>query len=153
MQVIFNKPWSCAVCAAKNGDTISVSLPEHRGTVHFETEIVLRVGPGDSIADVTLGLDLTLRDLQKRLKQNSHPWEIGKVFPGAAVIGPWCNLAEQDYLEKEFTLSIDGKLRQKGLGRDMGLKPIDTIKYIAEKFLVCEGDLIFTGTPAGGSIL
>lgn len=87
------------------------------------------------------------------LKKNGWPWEIGKVFPGSAVIGPWLGLASHSYLEKEFTLHIDGTRRQRGLGTDMGLKPVDTIKYIQEHFEVCEGDLIFTGTPEGPPLL
>lgn len=149
VQVLFNKPFSACVCATSSGDTVNVSLPTGRGVVHFETEIVLQVGPANTISDVTLGLDLTLRDVQKGLKQNGHPWEIGKVFPGSAVIGPWHSLAGKNYLDQEFTLHIDSELRQKGVGRDMRLKPIDTIKFIQQFYEVCEGDLIFTGTPAG----
>ncbi|KAK9794925.1 hypothetical protein WJX73_009974 [Symbiochloris irregularis] len=147
--VIFNKPWSCAVACAASGDTVNVTLPENRGVVHFETEIVVKVGPNNTIADATLGLDMTLRELQSQLKKNSHPWEIGKIFPGAAVIGPWCGLDLQQYMDREFSLQLDGQLRQKGTGSQMRMKPNDMIAYISEYFEVVEGDLIFTGTPAG----
>ena len=40
-----------------------------------------------SIEAVSIGLDLTLRELQGKLKKAGHPWEVSKVFPGSAIIG------------------------------------------------------------------
>lgn len=45
------------------------------------------------------------------LKQNGHPWEIGKSFPGSAVVGPWVEIEKfPAYLDEEFTLAIDGQV-------------------------------------------
>ena len=78
LQVIFNKPASVAVAVERQGGTTSVKLPRGKGVVHFETEITLRVGDDGRFTQATLGLDLTLRDVQKQLKANGHPWEIGE---------------------------------------------------------------------------
>ena len=66
---------------------------------------VLLVGPDQKVQAATLGLDLTLRDVQKRLKANGHPWEVGKVFPGSAIVGPWMALDQHpDYLSRHGSL-------------------------------------------------
>ena len=77
--VLFIKPPSSAVlCSAPEG-ACRVSLPKDRGSVHYECEVILRLGPDTGIADVSLGLDLTLREVQAQLKKGGHPWEISKV--------------------------------------------------------------------------
>jgi 2-keto-4-pentenoate hydratase/2-oxohepta-3-ene-1,7-dioic acid hydratase in catechol pathway len=148
--VLFLKPPSVLVSAKQMGETLAVSLPRNRGAVHHECEIVVRINAQGTIDAVTLGLDMTLRNVQEQLKKNGHPWEIGKVFAGSAILGPWISLAEfPDYLERDFSFSLDGKLRQQGRGNQMRLLPKDCVSYAREFFPLCEGDVIFTGTPAG----
>ena len=36
---------------------------------------------------VTVGIDFTARDLQKKLKEQGLPWELSKSFDGAAALG------------------------------------------------------------------
>ncbi|KAK9823781.1 hypothetical protein WJX72_005448 [[Myrmecia] bisecta] len=147
--VIFNKPGSVAVVVPSQGDTIAVALPADRGVVHHEIEIVLRLR-GGAIEAVTLGLDLTLRDVQTKLKKNGHAWEIGKVFPGSAVVGPWIAATDfPDYLQQEFRLEVDGTEKQRGRGRDMMMQPEESLRYIQQHFPLVDNDLVFTGTPAG----
>src|SRR5581483_4554413 len=81
--VVFMKPPSCAVAA---GDAIK--LPRGRGEVHHEAELVVMLSGGGAdiavddavrnVSHVTLGLDLTLRDLQSALKKKGAPWELAK---------------------------------------------------------------------------
>ena len=80
MPVIFLKPPSCAVYAKKEegkegGLPVAVvKVPRGRGSCHYETELVLRVGPdGKGFDAVTIGLDLTLRDVQNECKKTGHP--------------------------------------------------------------------------------
>lgn len=86
MPVIFLKPASCAVFAKKKqagegeGERENslplavVRVPRDRGSCHYETELVLRVGAdGRSFDAVTIGLDLTLRDVQNECKKTGHP--------------------------------------------------------------------------------
>jgi 2-keto-4-pentenoate hydratase/2-oxohepta-3-ene-1,7-dioic acid hydratase in catechol pathway len=101
--VIFIKPWS-TLRAAVQHEEIELIIPQHAGSLHFETEIVLRLDRGGYKLDlkeaekclgaVTVGLDMTLRDLQTQQKKAGHPWTTSKVFIDSAIIGPWVRLSE-----------------------------------------------------------
>ena len=150
MPVLFLKPPSASLQAESFDETLVVGLPQNHGSVHPELEIVVRLDAHLQIDAVTLGLDMTLRDVQSRLKKEGHPWELAKVFRGAALIGPWIPLQEfPRYLEEPFTLTVSGKLRQEGRGTQMRLSPTECIRYAATHFPLCPGDALFTGTPAG----
>jgi 2-keto-4-pentenoate hydratase/2-oxohepta-3-ene-1,7-dioic acid hydratase in catechol pathway len=145
--VLFLKPPSVLVQVATDSQVI---LPSGRGQIHPECEIVLRLTESGTIDAVTLGLDMTLRDVQASLKKNGHPWEISKVFPGSAIIGKWIPFNEfPGYLDEEFSLLVDGKVRQRGLGAEMRLSPSECIAHASEYFPLRGGDALFTGTPAG----
>ena len=81
MPIVFLKPASCAVFAKKQqggqeGELplAVVKVPRDRGSCHYETELVLRVGAdGRTFDAVTIGLDLTLRDVQNECKKTGHP--------------------------------------------------------------------------------
>ena len=77
--VLFLKPASAAVYAAEQHARVPVKLVKGKGDVHYEAEVVLRLNEALEVDAVTLGLDLTLRDLQATLKKDGHPWEIAKV--------------------------------------------------------------------------
>jgi 2-keto-4-pentenoate hydratase/2-oxohepta-3-ene-1,7-dioic acid hydratase in catechol pathway len=155
--VIFLKPPSTVIQADAPGTMIEVPLPRGRGSVHHELEIVLRLKCDQDrvrFDAVTLGLDMTLREVQAGLKKNGHPWEMGKVFAGSAILGPWIALDQfAEHLDKEFSLSIDGSVKQRGRGRDMRVSPGDCLASVAEWLPLESGDVLFTGTPAGvGSV-
>jgi 2-keto-4-pentenoate hydratase/2-oxohepta-3-ene-1,7-dioic acid hydratase in catechol pathway len=148
--VFFLKPPSSVKMVRKDQETTQVKLPKNRGTIHPECEIILKLGHDGSPEWVSLGLDMTLRDVQMDLKKKGHPWEISKVFEDSAVIGPWISLTEYpEFLDNEFTLTLDGVLLQKAKGREMRLSPLECLKYAKDFFPLCEGDILFTGTPAG----
>src|SRR5436305_882502 len=66
--IFFFKPPSCLVASQSQ----KILLPRDRGSVHHECEIVYRIRRKDDgffFDSVTLGLDLTLRDLQTELKE------------------------------------------------------------------------------------
>lgn len=77
--VLFLKPPSAAVYAVEQHAQVPVELVKGKGDVHYEAEVVLRLNEALEVDAVTLGLDLTLRDLQATLKKDGHPWEIAKV--------------------------------------------------------------------------
>ena len=148
--VVFLKPPSACVAVGAPGATQAITLPSHGGEVHYETEIVLEVGEGGGFSRATLGLDLTLRTLQAQLKKAGHPWEISKVFPGSAILGPMVPLDDfPEYMDTEFVFTLDGKVRQRGRGSEMTMKPADALEYVGQFFPICPGDLLFTGTPKG----
>ena len=157
--VIFIKPPSVLKQAFPN-ELLEVSLPGARGQVHHECEIVLKIKKGgfnmslheaeSAIGEVTLGLDMTLRDLQTKLKKSGSPWTVAKVFPDSAIIGPWIPIEQfKGYLETPFSFKVNGVTKQEGLVSEMTLSPKECVAYISSQFPLCEGDIIFTGTPKG----
>ena len=92
---------------------------------------------------------MTFRSLQSQLKSAGHPWTIGKVFPDAAIIGPWINADNLDFLNQEFTFTLDGAKKQQTTGTTMIYSPIELIVQASQHFPLCAGDILFTGTPSG----
>ncbi len=132
--------------------------PEFSKNIHFEGELVVRICKnGKHIQEkfakkyydqVTLGLDLTARDLQNELKSKGHPWEIAKGFDGSAVIGSFVPLAG-DLSDISFTIRKNNEIVQNGYCQDMLFSIDYLIHYISQFFMLQTGDLIYTGTPAG----
>lgn len=146
----FLKPPSTLLSVS--GSEGHVKLPHH-GEIHHELELVFQIEKGAQglkLKSYTLGLDLTLRDIQSRLKKEGLPWEKAKVFANAAIVGPWQPLTSLDeVMSMEFTLKVNGQLRQKGRGLEMRYTPEFILKDTENWWPVCDGDLLFTGTPEG----
>ncbi|SEQ58332.1 fumarylpyruvate hydrolase [Solimonas aquatica] len=152
--VVFMKPPSAIV-----GEGQPIVLPRTQGSVHHEAElVVLLTGGGRDIpeaeamscvAGLTLGLDLTLRDLQTKLKNQGKPWELAKAFDGSAVLGDFKPYLEQDLQALEFTLHVNGQLRQHGRTREMLYSVARQIHILSQTWALQPGDAIYTGTPAG----
>lgn len=152
--VVFMKPASCVVPVGE-----PIVLPRGRGSVHHEAElVVLLTGGGadipveealDHVAALTLGLDLTLRDLQNELKQKGAPWELCKAFDGAAPLGDWMPYRAQDLQALEFHCAVNGVRRQSGRTADMLFPVRRLIHLLSRSWSLQPGDVIFTGTPAG----
>lgn len=153
--VIFLKPDSAIL---KDGKAFY--LPEHLGEVHHELEVVLRICKnGKHIHEkfaagyydqLGLGIDFTARDLQSRLKSKGLPWELAKGFDGSAVLGQFVakeSLGELQALQ--LRLEVDGSMRQQGNTRDLLFSFEKIIAFVSQYFTLRQGDLIFTGTPAG----
>lgn len=135
-------------------------VPDHLGRIEYEGELVLRICRlGKSIPRrfahryydaATVGIDFTARDLQKKLRAESLPWELSKSFDGAAAIGEWVSADKfRDLQMLSFRLDKNGKTVQQALTSDMLFKIDDLIAYISQFFTLKTGDLLFTGTPAG----
>ncbi len=158
--VLFLKPPSVLRAAVQDETNLELYIPPDSGTLHYETEIVLRLEKGGYRLDVkeaekiigavTVGLDMTLRDKQKILKEAGHPWTTSKVFPDAAVVGPWLRISEfQDYLNQKFTFTLDGEMKQQEFAKNMFFSPAECVSYISSFMALMPGDIIFTGTPKG----
>ena len=152
--VVFMKPASCIVPPGRE-----LRLPRDRGAVHHEAELVVQLSGGGSdippqdalrhVSAFTLGLDLTLRDLQDELKKKGAPWELAKAFDGAAPLGDWRLYAGEDLQALEFTCHVNGTLRQHGRTRDMLFPVARIIHILSRSWALAQGDLIYTGTPTG----
>ncbi|MHA6482644.1 fumarylacetoacetate hydrolase family protein [Paenibacillus sp. strain BS8-2] len=156
--MVFTKP-SHSVTAMEGG---TIELPGGAGEVHFELEIVLRVGegyvpgaPADECFDaITLGLDLTLRDVQSTLKAKGHPWLAAKGFKASAPLGRWIAYpGEEKLTEQKFTLLRGEEVAQSGQAKDMIFGVTELVRHIESNYGLGPGDLIFTGTPAGVAAL
>jgi 2-keto-4-pentenoate hydratase/2-oxohepta-3-ene-1,7-dioic acid hydratase in catechol pathway len=145
--VLFIKPASVFIEPKDKG---TVALPWSRGTIHYECEIVLKLYKKNVIG-VGLGLDLTLRDLQKKLKENGHPWEIAKTFKNSAIVTPMKAVRDfgPDWQDLPFTLKVNGEVKQTAKLNDAIMKANEIVHYIDEFFPIRDGDLVFTGTPKG----
>jgi len=153
--VIFMKPDSAIL---KNGKPFFV--PDFAERFDYETELVVRIHRmGKSIPErfanryydaVTLGIDVTARDLQRRLKDEGMPWEMSKAFDGSAILGEFVPVEEVgDVQQLTFHSEIDGQTVQKGFTGDMIFGVNKLIAYISQFHTLKTGDILFTGTPAG----
>jgi 2-keto-4-pentenoate hydratase/2-oxohepta-3-ene-1,7-dioic acid hydratase in catechol pathway len=136
-------------------------IPDFSSDMQYEAEIVVKINRlGKCVSrrfasryydEITVGIDMTARDLQRKLRQEGLPWEISKSFDGSAVTGKFISI-EKEGLHIDavpFRLDIDGKTVQQGNTADMIFKTDEIIEYISRFVTLKIGDLIFTGTPAG----
>ena len=153
--LLFIKPATAAV-PLKNPITIAPS----RGEVHFETELALLIGetlteatPAEAeqaVAGIGLALDLTLREVQGRLKEKGHPWEVAKAFDGACPLSTFLRLnGPLDWSSLTFSLDIDGERRQTGEIADLLFPIPELLAEMSRHFTLSPGDVVLTGTPAG----
>ena len=99
---------------------------------------------------VTVGIDFTARDIQKKASQNGQPWTICKGFDGSAAIGEWVEKEKfRDVQALHFHLDINGQTVQEGCTSDMLYRVDEIIAYISRFFTLKTGDILYTGTPAG----
>jgi 2-keto-4-pentenoate hydratase/2-oxohepta-3-ene-1,7-dioic acid hydratase in catechol pathway len=138
--VIFNKPNS----------SISEKIKYFDEFCQFETELAFLINGNGGFKGIGIGLDLTKRNLQDELKSKGLPWERAKSFDGSAVFSPFIEI---DFpLESvEFTLTVNGILRQRGSFDNMINKPFQIVDSIIKFMSLCENDVIMTGTPDGVS--
>ncbi|WP_159820633.1 fumarylacetoacetate hydrolase family protein [Colwellia sp. 20A7] len=97
---------------------------------------------------VALGLDLTKRDLQARLKAKGLPWERAKGFDGAALFSDFVAIDTIDN-SLQLELIIDGKVMQSGGVELMMYKPDTILAQLSSFFTLEDGDIVMTGTPKG----
>ena len=135
-------------------------LPDFSEEVHYETELVVKINRlgkniGERFAhryynEVTVGIDFTARDIQRRQKERGLPWEIAKSFDNSAAIGSFLPLSEVKEIDSiRFHLDINQKTVQQGHTSEMIYSVDKIISYISRFFTLKIGDIVFTGTPAG----
>lgn len=153
--VLFIKPPSSLTTTAR-GVTWNRAL----GSCHYECELSLRldrplsgvVDPQqalEAIGAVTLGLDLTLRDLQTELKGKGEPWERAKAFDGSCILGDWIDVSEVNLNHVQYEFSLNGEVRQQGDTALLLVSIADMLCDMSQAFTLEAGDVVMTGTPAG----
>ena len=158
--VVFIKPTS-SICY----DGGNLILPVQSKHVDHEVEIVVAIGISgknipesnalDYISHVGIGLDFTARDLQDKAKEKSLPWSVAKGFDTFAGISTFIafNGSALELANLSFQLEVDGEIRQRGNSKNMIFSIPAIVSYLSSIFTLSEGDLIFTGTPAGVGIV
>lgn len=153
--MLFIKPSTAVVSMAE-----PFTVPVDFGSVHFETEMAILIGQPlknathdeieAAVAGVGLGLDLTLRDVQSKLKEQRHPWEKSKGFDGSCPLSAFIELsAVGDLQDQQIRLTVNGEIRQDGNSSHMLNKVYPLIAYMSHYFTLLPGDVVLTGTPAG----
>jgi acylpyruvate hydrolase len=154
--VIFTKPDTALI--RNNGPFY---LPDFSKDIHHEVELVLRIcKEGKNIQEnyagkyfdaVGVGIDFTARDLQQKAKEKGLPWDIAKGFNGSAPVSDkFLPVSEfKDLRNVNFSLKINGELKQQGNTSLMLFGFNYIISYLSRFFTLRAGDLIFTGTPKG----
>ncbi|WP_017196384.1 fumarylacetoacetate hydrolase family protein [Bartonella birtlesii] len=150
--IIFSKPNSSLVLGNR------IYLPDFSKEIHFETEIVLRISKDTFMVTeieaeecydaVTVGLDLTARDLQTKLKEKKLPWFLSKGFKGAAYVSDFIN-KEKINNPITFAIKLNGEMRQFGNTRDMIFSFGKIISFLSSYIQLKRNDIIYTGTPQG----
>lgn len=153
--VLFMKP-NTALCDLN----LPLIIPVDKGECHNEAEVAIliksplkHVTPQQAMQGVWgigIGLDLTLRDVQKELKSLGRPWELAKAFDNAAPLSPFFPLNEFDDVQNiTFELFVNSELRQQGHTQKMIRTVAELLSIISENFTLMPGDVVLTGTPAG----
>ncbi|WP_254474315.1 fumarylacetoacetate hydrolase family protein [Bartonella sp. B1098] len=150
--VIFSKPNSSLILGNQ------IDLPDFSKEIHFETEIVLRISQDTFMVNereaeacydaIAIGLDLTARDLQTKLKEKKLPWLLSKGFKGAAYVSDFIN-KEKINNPITFTMKLNGETRQVGNMKNMIFSFEKIISFLSHYIQLRRDDIIYTGTPQG----
>lgn len=132
-----------------------IHIPTWAGRIDYEGELVLVIGKVarrvsspdeamDVIAGLTIGNDITARDLQATDGQ----WTRAKGFDQFSPVGPWV-LRDRRPEGRRITTRVNGAIRQDS-STDELIFTCDRLIMEASRFMTLyPGDLIFTGTPSG----
>lgn len=138
----------------------TIPYPPGTADFHHEMEFVVALGaPGFRVAEAdamglvfgyAAGLDMTRRDLQGAAKDKRRPWDTGKDFENAGVIGPITRAADFGAPGSQaISLHLNSKPVQQARLADMVWSVPEMIAHLSTLYHLRAGDLIFTGTPAG----
>ena len=154
--VLFIKP-ETALCDLRQ----PLAIPSDMGSVHHEVELAVLIGATlrqateehvrKAIAGYGVALDLTLRDIQGKMKKAGQPWEKAKGFDNSCPLSGFIQVAEFDGDPQDtmLGLTVNGETRQHGSTADMIHPIVPLIAYMSRFFTLKAGDVVLTGTPAG----
>ncbi|MEH6711762.1 MAG: fumarylacetoacetate hydrolase family protein [Paraglaciecola polaris] len=137
-----------------------INLPKVQGSCHHELEIAILIGQRltnsdeqsarKSILGVGLSLDLTLREVQDRLKGQGQPWERAKSFDLSCPTSTFVPISDIPIEQNiEFSMAVNGKLTQQGNSAHMMHDILSLLVEISRTFTLLPGDIVLTGTPKG----
>ena len=142
--VVFLKPNSAInkVLTAKHNDDV----------LHYEAELSF-LYQGGKFTAVGLGLDLTKREVQGKLKAKGLPWERAKAFDNSAIFSDFVSIEQEDIQRLNLSLMINDAPKQQGGVNLMMIKPADILRELQTFISLEDGDIVMTGTPKGVGII
>ncbi|MGN6230488.1 MAG: fumarylacetoacetate hydrolase family protein [Trinickia sp.] len=155
----FCKPTDAVVPVA-DGETLELAYPSQTSNYHYEAELVAVIGEAGADISVehalehvygyAVGLDMTRRDLQMKMREMGRPWEIGKAFDRSAPIAPIHRVSDVGHFEQaSIWLTVNGETKQKSDVSHLIWSVAETISDLSKFFRLEPGDVIYTGTPEG----
>jgi fumarylpyruvate hydrolase len=150
----FQKPTD-AIQNVAVGTVADHAYPSLTKNYHHEVELVAALKSGgsniaaeqalDHVYGYALGLDMTRRDLQNGMAAEKKPWEIGKSFDHAAVLGPIHPVSKIGHLTKgAISLAVNGAIRQNSDLDRMTWSVAEQIVKLSQAFELKAGDIIFS---------
>ena len=134
-------------------------IPDFSKEIHHEVELIIKIHKTGKHIDekfahnyydeISLGIDFTARDIQKKAKDKSEPWEKAKAFDGSAPLGAFLKKEGFNMQNIKFELLINNTSVQKGNTKNMIFSINQIISYVSKFITLKKGDIIFTGTPSG----
>lgn len=153
--VFFQKPTDSIV-----HDGATIPYPSLSENYHHELELVVAMKSGgrnipaasalDHIYGYGIALDMTRRDLQKRLSDSGLPWEDSKSFDQSCPCGPIYPVADVGHIASgAIRLTVNGDARQDSDVSLLIWKIPEIIANLSQAYELFPGDIILTGTPHG----
>jgi len=153
--VLFMKP-NTALCRLSS----PLTIPLDAGECHNEVEVTVLIKSSltnaseqqamQAVWGFGIGLDLTLRDVQRQLKELGRPWERAKSFDFSAPVSPFIEAEKfPNISDIHFSLTVNGNTRQNGHTHLMMRNIPKLLSIISHHFTLLPGDIVFTGTPKG----
>ena len=142
--VVFLKPNSAinTVLNAKHNNDV----------LHYEAELSF-LYQGGIFTAVALGLDLTKREVQGKLKGKGLPWERAKAFDNSAIFSDFVSIEQEDIQTLNLSLMINNVPKQQGGVNLMMAKPDDILTELQTFMSLEDGDIVMTGTPKGVGVI
>ncbi|WP_069865869.1 fumarylacetoacetate hydrolase family protein [Pseudomonas citronellolis] len=155
----FCKP-ADAVVPVADGQTLELPYPAETANYHYEIELVVAIGKAgrnipleranEHVWGYAVGLDMTRRDLQMKMREMGRPWEIGKAFDESAPIAALHPASEVGHpAHAGIWLQVNGEDKQRSDIDKLIWSVPETIAYLSRFFELQPGDMIMTGTPEG----
>ncbi len=155
--VVFLKP-PCAY--APSG--AQVRIPSISQNMHHEVEAVVVVGSPmvdvapeqvwEHVVGYGVGIDFTLRDVQRKAKDMGLPWTVAKSFRHSGPVSPLIPTDGQPIdTSLEISCTVNGTEKQRSTIDHMQRTIPELLSYLSQLFELRPGDCVFTGTPAGVS--
>ncbi|ALO33757.1 2-keto-4-pentenoate hydratase [Colwellia sp. MT41] len=142
--LVFFKPNS-AICA-------TLHAMHNEDALHYEAELSFLYQGGQFTA-VALGLDLTKRVIQGKLKNKGLPWERAKAFDGSVVFSDFVAIPAAGVSQLSLSLTINDELKQQGSVALMLVKPDEILTELQRFISLEDGDIVMTGTPKGVGVI